>query len=157
MHCAIGSCLVYLLSSWRKKGFTYICPPFCGTVNERDHCLILTSVRLLYRYSSSLLCQQPRSRKNCCHGKICCQVLLKRLISSYPCNDWECKEPKRIFISPRSIKKCCQHLLSHIEEKIISSNPCRGMECKEPIKIYSSPRNRKKCCYHKTCQVLSKS
>ena len=38
----------------------------------------------------------------------------------------ECKEPIKLFISPRNRRK----VLPGIVEKLVSSNPCRGLECK---------------------------
>ena len=153
MHCArwVLSCLPLLFIEetrmyiclpplFMEERRTYICPPFCGTANEQDHCLILWHVRSLYHTGlvQDFLYPQPtaRYRKKCCHGK----GVAEKLIISNVCRGLKCKEPQERFLSPRNIK---QHLLPGIAKKLISSNLCRGVESKEPIKIFLIPRNRK--------------
>ena len=102
-----GSCLVCFLSSWRKEGTTYIWLPFCGTANEQDHCLILWSVRSLYPTGvlQDFLHPPPRNRKKVLSWQHLLPGIAEESITSSPCRGLECKEPTKIFLSPRNRKK----------------------------------------------------
>ena len=128
---------------------TYICPLFCGTANEQDHCLILWSVRSLYHTGllQDFLYPQPRNRKKVLPWRHLLSDITEKLSKPAPIHAgvWNAKNPQK-YKSKKEKKvlpwqhlllcvamaKCCQLLL------LISSNVCRGLECKDPQERFLS-------------------
>ena len=139
-----GSCLVHLLCSWRKEGTTYICPPFCETANERDHGLILCSVRSLNPSGlQDFLYPQPRNKKSVAMATVARYCRKTNQLQSVQL--YGMQRTYQIIFKSKKQKNVLpwQHLLPGIFKELVGSQPCRGLECKE-LKIFILGQRKRK-------------